>query len=63
MTMATLITKKFNWGGSLTVSEVQSIIITVGSMAVCIRSINNLADISTGYIFIRRQQEVDQGSH
>ena len=33
MTTATLIKKAFNWGGSLTVSEVQSTIIMVGSMA------------------------------
>ena len=35
MTTTTLIKKTFHWGGSLTVSEVQSIIIRAGSMSVC----------------------------
>ena len=34
MTTTTLIKKTFHWGGSLTVSEVQSIIIRAGSMSV-----------------------------
>ena len=35
MTIAILIKKTFNWGGSHTVSEVQSIIILTGGIAVC----------------------------
>lgn len=33
MTTATLIKKTFDWGGSLAISEVQSIIILMGSTA------------------------------
>lgn len=33
--MATLIKQAFNWGGSLSVSEIQSIIMVTGSMVAC----------------------------
>ena len=35
MTIATLIRKTFNWGGSLIVPKVQSVIIMMGSMETC----------------------------